>query len=90
MLSRRSWPGQWLRSNYQLINDFPVNINRQGYRVKYAVKGGASPLDVRVSYASFAQTAPITQAAALQTGFVDGFFLPQANDAGTIGRQQTE
>jgi hypothetical protein len=83
-----SWPGQWLKSNYQLINDFPVNINRQGYRLKYAVKGGDSPLDVRVSYASFAQITPITYANALQTGFIDGFFLPQANDAGTLGRQK--
>ncbi len=82
-----SWPGQWLKSNYQLIGNFPVNINRQGYRVKYAVKGGNSPLDVRVSYANFAQIAPITYANALQTGFVDGFFLPQANDAATLGRQ---
>jgi len=82
-----SWPGQWLKSNYQLINDFPVNINRQGYRIKYAVKGGNSPLDVRLSYANFAQIAPITQANALQTGFIDGFFLPQANDAATLGRQ---
>jgi hypothetical protein len=82
-----SWPGQWLKSNYQLINDFPVNINRQGYRLKYAVKGGDSPLDVRVSYANFAQITPITYANALQTGFIDGFFLPQPNDAATLGRQ---
>ena len=83
-----SWPGQWLKSNFQLINDFPVNINRQGYRLKYVVKGGDSPLDVRVSYASFAQITPITVANALQTGFIDGFFLPQANDAATLGRQK--
>ncbi len=82
-----SWPGQWLKSNYQLINDFPVNIDRQGYRVKYVVKGGNSPLDVRASYASFGQIEPITYANALKTGFVDGFFLPQPNDAATLGRQ---
>ncbi len=83
-----SWPGQWLKSNYQLINDFPVNINRQGYRAKYVLKGGAGQLDLRVSYASFGQIAPITTANALQTGFIDGFFLPQANGAATLGRQQ--
>jgi hypothetical protein len=82
-----SWPGQWLKSNYQLINDFPVNIDRQGYRIKYAVKGGNSPLDVRASYANFAQITPITYANALQTGFIDGFFLPQPNGAATLGRQ---
>lgn len=82
-----SWPGQWLKSNYQLINDFPVNIDRQGYRVKYELKGGNSPLDVRASYANFGQIEPITYANALQTGFVDGFFLPQPNDAASLGRQ---
>ncbi|MBV8371228.1 MAG: hypothetical protein JO036_20115 [Candidatus Eremiobacteraeota bacterium] len=82
-----SWPGQWLKSNYQLINDFPVNINRQGYRVKLVVKGGNGPLDVRASYASFGQIEPITYANALKTGFIDGFFLPQPNDAATLGRQ---
>ena len=83
-----SWPGQWLKSNYQLINDFPVNINREGYRAKFVLKRGDSPFDVRVSYASFGQIAPITLANALQTGFIDGFFLPQANGAATLGRQQ--
>jgi hypothetical protein len=83
-----SWPGQWLKSNYQLINDFPVNINRQGFRVKYAVKGGDSPLDVRVAFASFAQITPITITNALQTGFIDGFFLPQPDDVATLGRQK--
>jgi hypothetical protein len=81
-----SWPGQWLKSNYQLINDYPVNVDRQGYRVKYAFKRG--PFDVRASYANFGQITPITYANALQTGFVDGFFLPQANDAATLGRQR--
>jgi hypothetical protein len=80
-----SWPGQWLKSNYQLINDFPVNIDRQGYRVKYTLGGG--PLDVRVIYANFGEIEPITLSNALQTGFVDGFFLPQADANATLGRQ---
>jgi hypothetical protein len=82
-----SWPGQWLKSNYQLINDFPVNIDRQGYRAKAAWKANGIPLDVRASYANFGQIAPITYANALTTGFIDGFFLPQPNDAATLGRQ---
>jgi hypothetical protein len=80
-----SWPGQWLKSNYQLINNYPVNVNRQGYRVKYGVGGG--PVEVRASYANFGQVVPITLTNAQQTGFVDGFFLPQADDAPTLGRQ---
>jgi hypothetical protein len=80
-----AWPGQWLKSNYQLINDFPVNVDRQGYRLKYLVKKG--PFDLRVSYGNFGQITPITYANALQAGFVDGFFLPEANNAATLGRQ---
>jgi hypothetical protein len=80
-----SWPGQWLKSNYQLIDDTAVNINRQGYRVKYALKGG--PLEVRAQYANFGQIEPISVSNARQTGFVDGFFLPQADAFATLGRQ---
>jgi hypothetical protein len=82
-----SWPGQWLKSNYQLINDFPVNIDRQGYRLRYALKGPGSPLDARVSFANFTQIQPITMSNALRTGFVDGFFLPQSDAYATLGRQ---
>ena len=80
-----SWPGQWLKSNYQLINNYPVNVDRQGYRIKYALNGG--PLEVHASYANFGQIDPITFTNASQTGFVDGFFLPQADNAATLGRQ---
>jgi hypothetical protein len=82
-----SWPGQWLKSNYQLISNSPVNINRQGYRLRYALKGPGSPLDVRLTYANFAQIAPITMSNALRTGFIDGFFLPQSDSHPTLGRQ---
>jgi hypothetical protein len=80
-----SWPGQWLKSNYQLINNYPVNVDRQGYRIKYQVNGG--PLEVHASYANFGQIDPITFTNGSQTGFVDGFFLPQADNAATLGRQ---
>lgn len=80
-----SWPGQWLKSNYELINNYPVNVDRQGYRVKYQLNGG--PLEVHASYANFGQIDPITFTNASQTGFVDGFFLPQPDSAATLGRQ---
>jgi hypothetical protein len=80
-----SWPGQWLKSNYQLIDNFPVNVDRQGYRIRYQLNGG--PLEVHASYANFGQIDPITFTNARQTGFVDGFFLPEADNAATLGRQ---
>jgi hypothetical protein len=80
-----SWPGQWLKSNYQLINNFPVNVDRQGYRAKYVLKTPA--IDLRLAYATFGEIKPITYSNALRTGFVDGFFLPQPDNAATLGRQ---
>jgi hypothetical protein len=82
-----SWPGQWLKSNYQLINDFPVNIDRQGYRIKLTTKDAAGRLDVRGAYANFGQIEPITYSNALRTGFIDGFFLPQPDAFASLGRQ---
>jgi hypothetical protein len=81
-----SWPGQWLKSNYQLINNFPVNIDRQGYRLSYALHGGS--LELKAMWGQFAQIAPITISNALRPGFVDGFFLPQLDANATLGRQQ--
>ncbi|MBV9439735.1 MAG: hypothetical protein JOZ24_07065 [Candidatus Eremiobacteraeota bacterium] len=80
-----SWPGQWLKSNYQLINDVPVNVDRQGYRASYTVKGSA--LEAHAAYANFGEIAPLSLGNALQTGFVDGFFLPQPDAGATLGRQ---
>jgi hypothetical protein len=81
-----SWPGQWLKSNYQLINDFPVNVDREGYRLNYALRGGS--LEVKAVWGQFAQIAPMTVTNAMQPGFVDGFFLPQLDVNATLGRQQ--
>jgi hypothetical protein len=80
-----SWPGQWLKSNYQLIDNTPVNVDRQGYRLKYELSGG--PFELRAAYANFGEIVPITIANAEQTGFIDGFFLPEADTAATLGRQ---
>jgi hypothetical protein len=81
-----SWPGQWLKSNYQLINNAPVNVDRQGYRLTY--HSAKAPVEVRAVYANFGEIVPITLTNALQTGFVDGFFLPQADPGATLGRQR--
>ncbi len=80
-----SWPGQWLKSNYQLIDNSPVNVDRQGYRVHAQTKTPA--LDLRVSFANFGEIVPITLTNAQQTGFIDGFFLPQPDAAATFGHQ---
>jgi len=74
-----------LKSNYQLINDFPVNVNRQGYRAHAALSSGQ--LQFKAVYGNFGQIDPITFKNARETGFVDGFFLPEPLQDATLGRQ---
>jgi hypothetical protein len=81
-----SWPGVWLKSTYQLVDNGIVGANREGYRLKYALDGG--PLQIRATFARYRQIEPSTIQNVTQDGFVDGFFLPQQNQAGTIGSAQ--
>jgi hypothetical protein len=83
-----SWPGQWLKSNYQLVDNTALGANRQGFRLRYGLDPGDGPFGLRASYAQYRQIDTATLANVNQTGFVDGFFLPQQNDAGTIGSSQ--
>ncbi len=81
-----AWPGQWLKSNFQSIDNSVLGVNRQGYRFRYFVDGG--PLEVHLEYVDLRQIAPETRVTAEETGFVDGFYLPQYPDAATFGRQK--
>ncbi len=79
-----AWPGVWLKSNYQLVDNMQApGSNRQGYRVRYALDGG--PLEIHAAFSTFHQIDPATFANTQQVGFVDGFFLPQQNGFGTLG-----
>jgi len=78
-----SWPGVWLKSNYQLANNAIIGSNRQGYRVSYALDKG--PIEIRAAYAEYRQIDPSVLSNVNQVGFVEGFFLPQDDDAGTNG-----
>ncbi len=81
-----SWPGVWLKSTYQLVDNSVVGTNRQGYKLRYAVDHG--PLEVHASFAVFRQIEPASLRNGHQTGFVEGFFLPQQDGFETIGRQK--
>ncbi|MBV8668308.1 MAG: hypothetical protein JOZ28_03770 [Candidatus Eremiobacteraeota bacterium] len=78
-----SWPGVWLKSTYQLSDNTQIGANRQGYRLHYALRG--ERFDVRASYASWDQIDEATTTNANQTGFVEGFFLPQLPGQATLG-----
>jgi hypothetical protein len=81
-----SWPGQWLKSNYQLIDNSTLGVNRQGYRARYALDGG--PFELHLEYTDLHQIDPETTLTATQVGFVDGYYLPQLPNAATFGQQK--
>ena len=81
-----AWPGQWLKSNYQLIDNSVLGVNRQGYRLRYYVDKG--PFELHLEYTDLRQIEAETLESAQQTGFIDGYYLPQHGDATTFGRQK--
>jgi hypothetical protein len=81
-----AWPGQWLKSNFQSVDNSVLGINRQGYRVRYFVDKG--PLEAHLEYLSVTQIEPETTLTSEQTGFVDGYYLPQLPNAATFGAQK--
>jgi hypothetical protein len=80
-----SWPGVWLKSNYQLADDTAVGTNRQGFRIRYTLDKG--PIEIHAAYSRFSQIDQSVVSNINQVGFVEGFFLPQFNDSGTTGVQ---
>ena len=81
-----SWPGVWLKSTYQLVDNTVIGANRAGFRFKY--DHNDKKLEVHASLGDWRQLTPETEANAAQVGFVDGFFLLQKNRFPTIGRDR--
>ncbi len=81
-----SWPGVWLKSTYQLVDNSVIGANRAGFHFKCDHTN--KRLEAHASYGDWRQLVPETTANASQVGFVDGFFLLQRNAFGTIGRDQ--
>ncbi len=81
-----SWPGVWLKSTYQLVDNTVIGANRAGARLKYDHNG--KTLEVHASFGNWRQLIPETDANASQVGFVDGFFLLQKNGFGTLGEDR--
>ena len=79
-----SWPGVWLKSTYQVVDNTQAGINRQGLRLKWSGRPGK--VEYGLSASQFRQVAPETVANALVEGFVDGFYLPELHEA-TLGDQ---
>jgi hypothetical protein len=81
-----SWPGVWLKSTYQLVDNTIIGANRAGFHFRYDHPG--KQFELHASYGDWVQLAPETVANASQVGFVDGFFLLQKNGFGTIGHDR--
>ncbi|HXW51707.1 MAG TPA: hypothetical protein VEJ41_06920, partial [Candidatus Acidoferrales bacterium] len=81
-----SWPGIWLKSTYQLADNTAVGANRQGYRLHFTQDGRT--LDLHAAFAEFHQIDPSGVDLANQTGFVEGFFLPEQPEFETFGLQK--
>ena len=79
-----AWPGSWLGSSYQLVDNSVLGVDRQGYRVRYFVDGG--PLEVRLEFTDLRQIEPTTTLSAQQTGFVGGYFPAEMPANATLGR----
>jgi hypothetical protein len=81
-----SWPGVWLKSTYQMVDNTIIGANRAGFHFKY--DHPSKQFEVHASYGDWTQLVPETAANASQEGFVDGFFLLQKNGFGTIGHDR--
>jgi hypothetical protein len=78
-----SWPGVWLKSNYQAVDNSVIGANRAGFRIKY--DHNSKYLEAHLSYGDWRQLVPNTVSNASNAGFVDGFFLLQKDRFATIG-----
>ena len=81
-----SWPGQWLKSTYQAVDNSIAGINREGYRVHADYVRGR--FEVHAAASAGRQIEPITLTNASQEGWVDGYFLPQVDQFATLGWQR--
>ena len=81
-----SWPGEWLKGDYQFIDNSEIGANREGLRASARATFGA--IETRLAYADYRQIAPYDDTTARTPGFVEGFFLPQSGSGGTLGHEQ--
>lgn len=81
-----SWPGQWLKSTYQAVDNTIIGINREGYRAHADYIHGR--FELHADAYVWRQIEPITLSNASQEGWIDGYFLPQFNADATLGWQR--
>ncbi|MGC1380816.1 MAG: hypothetical protein WA814_07305 [Candidatus Baltobacteraceae bacterium] len=80
------WPSPWLGSNFQLVDNSALGVDRQGYRLRYFLDKG--PLELHLEFTDLRQIEPSTTLALQNTGFVGGYFPPELPAHATLGRQE--
>lgn len=81
-----SWPGQWLKSTWQSVDNSIIGINREGFRVHADYVHAR--FEAHLAAYVWRQIEPITLSSASQEGWVDGYFLPQLDPDATLGWQR--
>jgi hypothetical protein len=81
-----SWPGVWLKSTYQLVDNTVIGANRAGFHFKY--DRNDKYLEAHADYGDWRQLVPETFANAVANGFVDGYFLLENNAFPTYGHDR--
>ncbi|HUA07907.1 MAG TPA: hypothetical protein VMA98_01450 [Candidatus Acidoferrales bacterium] len=81
-----SWPGQWLKSTYQMVNNAVIGINREGYRAHADYARGR--FEAHTGLSVWRQIEPATISNMSIEGWVDGYFLPQADQYATLAWQR--
>lgn len=79
-----TWPAQWLRGDYQSIDNTTAYNDRRGYKFKLDYEGDL--FQTRASYSVLSQSSPINMKTGTTAGFVEGYYLPElTTTGGTLG-----
>ncbi|HTX56489.1 MAG TPA: hypothetical protein VMD47_05230 [Candidatus Acidoferrales bacterium] len=81
-----SWPGQWLKSTYQAVNNEQIGINREGYRAHADYVRGR--FEAHADTYVWRQVEPATISNTSIEGWIDGYFLPEYDADATRGFQR--
>ncbi len=71
-----TWPAQWVRGSYQSVDNTEAYNNRRGFKVGADYESDL--IQAKVKYSVLSQIYPVTFATASQSGFVEGYYLPEA------------
>lgn len=79
-----TWPAQWLRGDYQSIDNTQAYNNRRGF--VFGASFESALIQVRLKYSVLSQLYPVTLTTAAEPGFVEGYYLPElVTTGGNLG-----